>query len=400
MSKHKNIYAIALLLFIIAGGFFCKRQDMLTYTNDNAPAPTMVTNIKTGGMPGGAFITYSVPSDYNLLYVKAEYEIRPGVKQETKVSYFKDSLFVEGFGDTQPRQITIKSIGRNGKESDPQIVDVTPLQPPLLTTFEELTLKETFGGAAIKFKNLSRANLAFVVLADSTGNGAWYTVNTFYSKADSGAYAVRGFDPVTTKFAVYIRDRWNNKSDTLLRNFIPLAEVQIDKSKFQELSLPNDNAGPHTFGGATRYMRFLWDNGTQIFHTAPSQGIPASFTFDMGEPVVLSRFKFFHREGVANAYNSGDPKVFEFWGSNNPSLDGNWASWDSIGRFNSFKPSGLPLGQASAEDLKFAVEDGEDFDMPIGIPPYRYLRVKILEIWGGVSYFYIREYTFWGAPSE
>ncbi len=57
-------------------------------------------------------------------------------------------------------------------------------------------------------------------------------------------------------------------------------------------------------------------------------------------------------------------REFEIWGSNNPNADGSWASWDSIGTFESFKPSGLPLGQVSAEDIQFARVDGEDFDFP------------------------------------
>ncbi|MBO9593824.1 MAG: DUF4959 domain-containing protein [Niabella sp.] len=383
----------------------CKREDMLTYTDPSTAAPAAVTAIKVSNQPGGAFITYQLPDDPNLLYVKAVYKFRSGEEMTTKSSYFSDTLKIEGYGDTDEHQVSIFSVGKNEKLSEVQTVTIKPLTPPVLKTFADVTLKETFGGALVKFYNAARANLSFVLMSDSTGRGDWYTVNTFYTKADSGNLTIRGFNPVERKFAVYVRDRWENKSDTLKKTLVPLAETLLDKSKFKELPLPTDNIKGHVFSSLSpRVMSFLWNNivtptnGNDCFHTVPNSGIPSWFTFDMGSKYILSRFKFYHRGGNnSELYNGGDVKLFEIWGSNNPNPDGTWASWDSLGTFASRKPSGLPVGQVNNEDIQFARVDGEDFDMPPMADGYRYLRVKILQVWGVLAHFYIAEFTFWGS---
>jgi hypothetical protein len=396
----KNVIVFAAILVSAAG---CKQEDMLTHTNSATPAPQNVSNIQVINKPGGAVLTYKLPNDPNLLYVKAKYERRPGEIVETKTTYFSDSLFIEGYGDTNEHQVQVISVGKNNKESDPQVVSIRPLTPPVILAYQTLNLTETFGGAVTKFKNPAVANLALVFLADSTGRNDWYTVNTLFTKSDSGAFSIRGFPPLPKRFAMFVRDRWSNKSDTIIKTLTPLEESMLDKSKFRELRLPTDNWQGHTFSGIIHPMTMLWDNiwnnGGNVFHTIPNSGIPSWFTFDLGAKYAFSRFKFYHRAGTnGDLYNNADVKRFEIWGSNNPNADGSWASWDSIGTFESFKPSGLPLGQVSAEDIQFARVDGEDFDFPLGAGAYRYLRVKILQVWGTPQMFYISEFTFWGSP--
>src|SRR3546814_7779284 len=62
---------------------------------------------------------------------------------------------------------------------------------------------------------------------------------------------------------------------------------------------------------------------SDAFHTKPTNGIPVSFTVDLGETVSLSRLIFHHRRGGGagagdGAYKAGDVKVFEIYGRNDP----------------------------------------------------------------------------------
>src|SRR3546814_12993084 len=90
-------------------------------------------------------------------------------------------------------------------------------------------------------------------------------------------------------------------------------------------------------------------------------------------------------------------KAFEIDGSNNPDADGGWGNWELLGSFTSVKPSGLPFGSTTTEDVEYAVINGEDFDFDGTLsPPVRYLRFKTLETWapgGGVQ---TSEISFWG----
>src|SRR3546814_3127712 len=66
--------------------------------NKNEDKPLSVLNPKVENLPGASEITYNLPQSEGVLYVKAVYEIRPGVIQEAKASFYSNSIRVEGFG--------------------------------------------------------------------------------------------------------------------------------------------------------------------------------------------------------------------------------------------------------------------------------------------------------------
>src|SRR3546814_15069887 len=70
-------------------------------------------------------------------------------------------------------------------------------------------------------------------------------------------------------------------------------------------------------------------------------------------------------------------KAFEIDGSNNPDADGGWGNWELLGSFTSVKPSGLPFGSTTTEDVEYAVINGEDFDFDGTMSKRaRYIRFK------------------------
>ncbi|NLX67516.1 MAG: DUF4959 domain-containing protein, partial [Bacteroidales bacterium] len=92
--NNKIVYLIVFLMSIV--GISCKEEGRVDFIDEHAPAPAQVTNVLIENRAGGALLKYTLPVDKNLLYVRAEYEIKPGVIRETKSSYFKDSLVLEG----------------------------------------------------------------------------------------------------------------------------------------------------------------------------------------------------------------------------------------------------------------------------------------------------------------
>lgn len=164
--------------------------------------------------------------------------------------------------------------------------------------------------------------------------------------------------------------------------------VECDKSLFKAYNLPTDV--PSAYGWETYY---LWDKSTGEpgFHT-PGQNFPIWFTFDMGQSASLAKMKIWQRE--SGLYNYGNPKRFEIYGSNNPSPNGDFSNWVMLGSFTSVKPSGLPVGQNTDADLAFE-RAGEPFTFPANLAPYRYIRFKVLETWGGGNYFHLCELTMY-----
>jgi len=386
----KLLYILSFLL-LGAIGQGCKEELRLDHIDENAPAPVQVSNIKSQSTPGGAILTYTVPSDVNLAYVKAVYEIQPGVFKEGKASFYTDTIKLEGFGNTDVYDVKVYSVGKNDKESEPLVIKVQPLTPPVYTAFADLTLDAGFGGVKVKFKNVNQANLAIVLEADTAGNGVSTPVQTFYTKAIAGSYSVRGLAPIQKKFSVYLRDRWGNKSEKLTKTLTPLFEAEVPKP-FTTIHLPTDEYLPVE---SPYYMERMWDGLVDIwiFATRNNTTLPQWFTVDLNKQVVLSRMKMHQRNYV---YQGGDVKRFELYGTNNPGADGSFANWTLLGKFNSIKPSGLPSGQSSAEDYDYAFTKGEDFELEEVPQAYRYYRIKTLETYGTNGQVTITELSFFG----
>lgn len=396
----KNYMRYFLLLTVVLIGMIRCTDDVSrgipTLKDDTSPSP--VTGVQVEAIPGGAILSYTLPKSENLLYVMAEYTIGDRLF-EKKSSFYSNNLIVEGFPDTKQYDLKLYSVSRSGTKSTPVNIKINPLTPPVEAVFNSVVLEQTFGGVKVKFENESESELKLVVLTtDSLGD--LYPADVYYTKRKAGSYSVRGFAPVMRKFGFYALDRWNNYSDTVFVDLEPWFEEQLDKFKFKPVYLPTDTYEAHASASYT--LERLWDDvwgAYAVFHTKPNTGIPQWFTFDMGQSARLSRFKFYHRyaskSGAASdgQYSAGDPQIMEVYGSNNPASDGSWDSWTLLGKFESVKPSGDP--KWTSEDIQYACFDGEDFEFE-DVDVYRYLRFKILKNWGGVSYIYIGELTFWG----
>jgi len=392
MKKLLYIIAPALLITI---SFSCKKAGRIDFIDNNAPAPAQISDVKVIQKPGGATLTYKIPKDPNLAYVKAVYEIRTGVFREAKASYYTDTLHLVGYGDTLLHDVKIYSVGKNEKESTPVAMQVQPLTPPVRTTFLSLTLDATFGGVQVSFENIAKENLAITVMLDSTGQDTWTTINTFYTGAANGNFSVRGFDTTVRKFAVYVRDRWSNKSDTLMKTLKPVFETKIPKTTWSALRLPTDSYTP----AQSYVLEHLWDNNIQgydgIFASSNLSKLPQWVTIDLGKKIIISRIVS-HQMSSDHFYAGSAMKSFELWGSNDPDTDGGWNNWEKLGTFQSFKPSGLPLGQTTDEDRNYAWFNGEDFSFDRLLPAVRFIRFKTLETYSMSGQVVIAELDLWG----
>lgn len=393
------IFKVITTVFLVILMIGCSEEHYVKPI-DNDSMPANITNVSVTPLNGGARISYKLPNDENLRYVKAVYEIRPGVEKEAIASLYTNSLIVDGFSDEKEYEVKLYTVSYGENiSSEPVIVKVTPLISPLKIAYNSLTFEETFGGVTIRFDNNSAASLAVILLADSLGT--LQEVETFYTKSIKGIFSSRDFPNEQRLFGAVIRDRWGNLSDTVVQLLTPLYEEFIPKDLFKHVPLPTDTYEPHST--ADWHIANLWDEriapqgGVAVFHTKPGSGMPQWFTFDMGRSVQLSRYKLWHRghSSIVYAYQLGSPKKWEVWGMlETPDPTGSWDGWTLLMHSDSHKPSGE--GPVTTEDLNYATNLGEDFIFPEGIPPVRYIRIKILETWGYVDYIYLQEISFWG----
>jgi hypothetical protein len=404
LNMKKIIYIIISLAVIFWQG--CKEEGRLDHIDESAPAPGKVTVSEVINTAGGAIIRFQIPKDENLLGVKAVYE-RNGEVCEAKASAYVDTLTVEGFGDTRPRRVDLYGVGVNGKLSDSVSVTVYPLEPPVLTASKEMWV--AFGGVGIAFSNPARSNLAITLMADTTGTNEWKAIQTFYTKADTGVYYQRGMDPKEYRFALFMRDRWNNCSDTLVRTITPLEETSISKSKFSCLRLPDDfyhEMSPYVIERA-------WDGSLSSFWASAVVAneyitrFPRHFTISMGCKAVISRMKLYTRS--SDAYKNQGVRRWQLWGSDNPPTDGSWNNWHLLGEWEVFKPSGYEpdgaVGTITQEDINYAVSNGAEAEVliteqtPSPYIPVTHLRIRIMKAFDPQfvqGQTIITELEFWG----
>jgi hypothetical protein len=353
-----------------------------------------VSDVKVENTAGGARLTYTLPDDEDLLYVKAVY-LRNGEVCESRTSLYKDTLKVEGFGDTQPREVKIMAVDRSQNESAPVSVTVEPLEPPVITIGKSLSLETNFGGIDVTWENSNRAEVSVVVLQEDDSFMEYIPVETFYSSRADGKGAVRGMDTIPYNLGVYVQDHWGNRSEVKHFELTPLFETLFDRLKFRDASLPND--GPHY--GSPWVLSRLWDGiwGSDTgYSSMAGRGIwPQSITIDMGVLGRISRVRVYQRVGYNFAFGGGNMKLFEVWGCETLDPSGEWDSWTKLMDCESVKPSGLPLEENTNEDNEVA-RDGEDFvNSPLN-PKVRYIRIRVLSTWSPGDNFQTAEIQVYG----
>ena len=375
-------------------------EPQLTPLEKSGNVPDPVRNVTVENFPGSAVLTYDLPPGKELWYVKASYEIRPGVQREKKATYYTNQLVLDGFGDTGTYEVTLNAVGRDGQTSESVTVEVQPDTPPIKKVYESLTIDEDFGGVRIGMENEDEADVVLQLVAiDSLGN--WAPVETYYTSQQSAMFFARGLDPEERDFGVYVRDRWENYSDTLVRSLTPYFEEELDKSNFAEVRLPTDTWQKRYASSAG--VPGIWDGNraqsgqNHNFQSILPSSTPQWFTFDLGVIAKLSRMQYWMKHGL---FNEGNAKVIEVWGSTAPNPDGSWDSWTLLATFESVKPSGLPIGQNSPEDVAHAAA-GDDFTFPPDAPPVRYIRFKTVETWGpSWQNVWVNEISLFGAVQQ
>jgi hypothetical protein len=251
-----------------------------------------------------------------------------------------------------------------------------------------MDMEETFGGVFVSLaENYTNSSFALVLLADTLGNGDWTELQTFYTNATGIKLARRSLYPRQYNFALYARDRWNNRSDTLVKALTPIQEIEIPKDKFSNARLPGDSWASYANNNNYR-LELIWDDvsnsASGFFSSHVSAPIPQHFTVSLGRKVVLSRFQLFPRS--TEMYSGDAPRTWELYGSDDPPLDGSWDNWTLLGKFSQQKPSGYgdgsSVGTISDEDREYFKAGGDyEFQITDETPdPFitvSYIRVKV-----------------------
>lgn len=397
--KERLIFMLLSLICLMG----CSQNEKIGLDPTDNVAPAVPTDILVENINGGAIISFTAPKDDDLLCVVASYVVN-GIERSTKASPYTNKLRVEGFGTEGEYEITLKSLDKSKNESLPVRVVINPLTAPVELIFKSLKVVDSFGGVKLTWDNTTEVNI--IVEAFKKDDDDWTSVENFYSSAKEGKATIRGFQPNPITFKFRIRDRWDNYSDFLETDNLPLEEVQLDKSKFRTvIALPGDSP---SHGSLT--IDKIWDGNTvsSCYHGSGND-INRTITFDMGVVAKISRFKMWQRtESAAWIYSHNNLKRYVIYGCNEITEEmrsGGWEDetgkvfptfegWTEIVNVLCHKPSG-DTGKVTNEDKEYIL-NGDEQEVPIDAPAFRYVRIYMLENWSGGTTAQIGEMTFWG----
>lgn len=399
---------ILLLVFGITILSGCKETTLLRpYGENDGVAPGAVTNVSVRNFSGGATLKYDLPKDLDLAYIKAKYVDSNGQECEAMASAYVDSLVIRGLGEARDYDVKLYSYDKFENASEAVPVVITPTTSPVQLVFESLKCTFDFGGFLIEFENKEMADIGIYITQKNALLNEHEYYDSYFTKKNEGSYSVRGLPSVENEFGVYVQDKWNNRSETLLFTGTPLYEIELDKTKFLEVDyklVPGDLTKEQEYNGGGSKKSNLWDNivsTTNYFNTLLDLKFPHRFTIDLGVEAKLSRLKIWQRDGSDVIWKHAMWKRFNVYGctvlpdrSTQPE-DDPMKNWTLLGEFESIKPSGSPLGVETDEDIQL-VHDGEEFSFVASNPSIRYIRFEILEAHSAMKSSGMSEIGLWG----
>jgi hypothetical protein len=438
----------------------CSHVEEWGEPKDSTP-PGPVSGIHVENLNGGARLTYTLPSDKDLMGVKVVYSLNENDESmERYASALTDTIELEGFGDVNPHTVMLHTVDNSGNVSEGVSAVIQPLIPLISLIRQTLDVSATFGGVRLKWDNAMQKDMAAsLYIADSTGEMTLF--DTFFSNSESGSVTFRPFESTAQTFRIELKDRWNNYSTPLDTVITPLYEMQLpgrngsvyiwsqygdaDETYLYRGDLHNDLrqsvvarrvfALVHNGNRVTENSENYWHPGygytlaDYLPGTAGSLVLPFYFTIDMGRKAVYSRMNMLARNRTPN-YSATIPCEFEIWGSNNPkditeigdgSREANlayWTRWPQANGTDAWKNDWVKIatckivlssgatkyvaGMAlSAEDIAKYLSDGFDFDMDTEITEgFRYLRWVVNDTNVSPTDLQIDDIKFWGAYTE
>lgn len=398
----KNFISFSTLIIGFSILFGCTSDNNHPFGGDGiAPGKIILNSIKN--VAGGSVIYFTPPNDPNLLYVSAVYKDDQGRKKEVKVSRTLDSLVVNGFGKGGTYNVAINSYNTGGDKSETINLAINPFDSDIVAIANSLTGEVDFGGLRVYFLNPSKAKVSLNIFINDPLKNELAFRESFFTSMSSGSYAFRGYEGVPTKFGVNVEDLYGNVTETKYFEITPLWDEYLNKEKWSIIPLYGDkNYGQYGFN-ETQIWDGRWSDQWNCGHSDFQTKLPHHLTLDLGTVVKLNRFKLYQRGGY-ELYRHGNPKHFKIYGIEDIKSLANPVDvskgWILLRDCYSVKPSGLPLGQATAEDYAYQ-DKGEDFEFDKNnLIKARYIRIVVLENWGSMDVTVFGELSFWGEISK
>ena len=365
-----------------------------------APGSITIENIVPTN--GGGIISYSLPSDSDILFVRAEYTNSLGDDVYRVSSSHNNSVEIDGLNQDTPINVRLYVVDESQNISDPTEVEFTPLPSFIYLVQESISISPELGGVRIEWENIAEKTV-YVHL--HIVNGDDEEIRILSSDKEFENISVRGLESVETTFLTKVEDFDGNITDLEEKATIsPLFEEMIDKSTWTLVD--NLSVNGNAWEGST--VNF-WDdvvdtaatnsdNSYFIIWRDQNGGVlnwPLDIVINLNKNVQVHRFKVWQRAfwyngptGIPYYYQEENMRSFDLFASNNAQ------DWTLLGQFDIGDPSDQD-GNIS-QDFIDAAAEGHDFDLEGVSDAFRYLKFSITSNFGSDTYVHGSEITLWG----
>ncbi|WP_438988699.1 DUF4959 domain-containing protein [Polaribacter sp.] len=385
-------FSFFVLITIIA----CSEDD-----NIDTSAPGILSNLSATPTNGGGIINYTLPSDNDILYVKAVYTNSLGDEVFKVSSKYNTSIEINGLNQATPIKVKLYVIDESENVSKATEVEFTPLKSFIFLVQESINITPDLGGVKITWENIASKTVFIYVHVIDDGEE---TIRILSSSSPQENIFIRGLAAKELTFSTKVEDFDGNITELEEKGKLtPLFEEKIDKSTWTLIS--NQSVDGNAYEGET--VNF-WDDVVDTVETdadnsyfiitrdnnGGSLTFPLDIVIDLNKNVKIQRFKVWQRAfwynggGVTYHYQEENIRSFDLYASN----DGQ--TWDLLGQFDIGDPRDA-AGNIPSEAFQEAI-DGHEFSLPNTSEEFRYLKFSITSNYGSTQITVGSEITLYG----
>ena len=399
MKKQLN-KAVLFLLFIFAAIISCSDHEDL----DTSP-PGVLSNVSVTPTNGGGIISYTLPSDDDILYVKAVYTNSQGEEVFRVSSKHNTSVEITGLSQLTPVNVKLFVVDLNENVSETVSIDFTPLKSFIFFVQESIQISPDLGGVKITWENIaSKTVFVYVHILE----GADEVIRILSSNNAQESIFIRGLAPSEISISTKVEDFDGNITELEEKGrYTPLFEEKIDKSTWTLVSGQSING--NAYEGKT--VNF-WDDVVDTVETdadnsyfiatrdnnGGSLNFPLDIVIDLNKNVKIQRFIVWQRAywyqggGVTYHYQEENIKSFNLYASSDAQ------TWNLLGEFDIGDPRN-GAGEIPATALQEAI-DGHEFSLQNTSEAFRYLKFQITSNYGSTRITVGSEITLFGLDNQ
>ena len=390
----KKLLFLTILFFAASS---CSKQD----DGDTTP-PSVLTVDSVTPTNGGGIISYTLPNDDDILYVRAEYTNSNGVDVSRASSSYNNSIEIDGLNQTTALTITLYVVDENYNQSAPIYVELVPLESFIYLVQDSIEVNTDLGGFRITWENIqSKTVYVFVHI----NNGIEEEIRILSSNNSSESIAVRGLPSEEITISTRIED-FDENSTTLEEKgtLTPLFEQVIDKSTWTLVASQSVNG--NAWEGAS--VNF-WDDVIDTTNNnsdnsyfmiwrdlnGGSLNWPLDLVIDLNKNVKVTRFTVWQRAYWYNGpsdipyyFQEENMKSFTMYASNDAQV------WEELGQFDIGDPRDSD-GNIPQSALDSAA-NGHEFELDEVSESFRYLKFSVTSNYGSEAYVNGSEITMYG----